>query len=123
MGNGAELREHGLAVAADLPGRWAGWVGGLRGSAWATGGASTGARRSAFRGRGTALRCATRRPTLPPLPSPPAAALGANLQDQPACLTAAPLKDKYDGIALSGGFSRWRRVMWGLGAGRPAGLC
>lgn len=30
------------------------------------------------------------------------AAVGANLQDQPACLTAAPLKDKYDGIAISG---------------------
>ncbi|KAL4424367.1 hypothetical protein ABPG75_001668 [Micractinium tetrahymenae] len=28
-------------------------------------------------------------------------AVGQNLQDQPACLTAAPLKDKYDGISLS----------------------
>nr|WGL47427.1 fatty acid photodecarboxylase [Chlorella sorokiniana] len=47
VGNGRELREHGMAVATDLP------------------------------------------------------AVGANLQDQPACLTAAPLKDKYDGIAIS----------------------
>ncbi|KAI7844723.1 hypothetical protein COHA_001810 [Chlorella ohadii] len=47
VGNGSQLWEHGLAVAADLP------------------------------------------------------AVGANLQDQPACLTAAPLKDKYDGIAIS----------------------
>lgn len=28
--------------------------------------------------------------------------MGQNLQDHPACLTAAPLKDKYDGISLSG---------------------
>ncbi|PSC67760.1 glucose-methanol-choline oxidoreductase [Micractinium conductrix] len=27
--------------------------------------------------------------------------VGANMQDQPACLTAAPLKDKYDGISLT----------------------
>lgn len=40
-----------------------------------------------------------------PIPqTPPFAAVGQNLQDQPACLTAAPLKDKYDGISLSGGW-------------------
>ncbi|EFN50890.1 hypothetical protein CHLNCDRAFT_28598 [Chlorella variabilis] len=30
------------------------------------------------------------------------AGVGQNLQDQPACLTAAPVKEKYDGIAISG---------------------
>jgi choline dehydrogenase-like flavoprotein len=30
------------------------------------------------------------------------AGVGANLQDQPACLTAAPVKAKYDGISLTG---------------------
>ena len=39
-----------------------------------------------------------------PHPSLPAAAVGANLQDQPACLTAAPLKDKFDGISITGGW-------------------
>nr|7AV4_AAA Chain AAA, Fatty acid photodecarboxylase, chloroplastic [Chlorella variabilis] len=29
------------------------------------------------------------------------AGVGQNLQDQPACLTAAPVKEKYDGIAIS----------------------
>jgi hypothetical protein len=31
--------------------------------------------------------------------------VGQNLQDHPACLVALPLKDKYDGIAITGGCS------------------
>lgn len=101
VGAAAYLAEHGIKVAADLAGSrgWGDGVG-VRFKVWVG------------ESREESLHAT---PSCSIISHPPptntharaAAAVGRNLQDQPAALTAAPLKDKYAGISLTGGCMGW----------------
>lgn len=113
LGSARALGEHGIAAVADLPGGCGlFWGVPCRRCKACPGQASISLTtkheasfRSIIHSPCISLRLASSRPR--------PTAVGQNLQDQPACLTAAPLKGKYDGISLSGKAGmRYRRARY-----------